>query len=196
MVKWGSLAAVAVSLAVVAAFAGVAGAAASCGATKAFARFGDNAHYTLLVGGNMESPGLWGPAGSPSIVDGNEPFHLSDAGDGSSLLLEHGDAATFHSGCATRLKPQIRFLARATGGSGSLRVDITYFDRSGEHTVALTTLDAGAYGSWSPTPALQFLDPARPLLRQVRGSVEVTLSATGAAAWQVDDLYIDPFLRR
>ena len=196
MTKWGSVGAVAVStLAIAATLAAGAGASSGCGAKKAFARFGDAAPYTLLVGGDIEAPG-WEAAGSPSVVGDNEPFFLSSKADGHSLRLASGDGATFHAACVERLKPRIRFLARASGGEGSLRVDVRYENRTGPHTVTVATLDATSFRSWAPTDPLTFLNPKARLASQITGTVHVTLRPSGAAVWQVDDLYIDPYLRR
>src|SRR5581483_3951708 len=100
-------------------------------------------------------------------------------------------------GCVGRLGPAVRLVAVAGGGAGTLTVTAHYVDRTGAaHDDVLATLDAGDYAAWAPTPILPFLDPGARLADQIRGNVDLALSASGSAAWQVDDVSIDPWAWR
>jgi hypothetical protein len=91
----------------------------------------------------------------------------------------------------------MRFVARALSGSGSLNVSVRYQDNSNViHILSLGTLDAGSYLAWTPTPIFNFLNGVASLSSQTNGIVWLTLAPSGAAKWQVDDLYIDPYKAR
>jgi hypothetical protein len=190
------LAALAAAACCVAATAtGTAGAAANpCTTTRAFSAFGDDAAYSLFIGGSVEGTGTpWDPAGGAAATAGNERFYLDGRGDAQSLLLPSGAQAQFHAGCLPQLNPAVRLVAFARSGSGSLRVDLAYQDAANVvHTMNLTTLAAGDYREWAPTPALPFLNTGTSLGKQVKGNVRLILTPSGGD-WQVDDLYIDPY---
>jgi hypothetical protein len=185
-----------------AAFAGPAAAAAqgACDTTKAFAQFGDGADYALFVNGGFEDgTGGFQATGAAQIVAGNESFGLRGAADRFSLQLAGGDSATFRAGCLSRVYPSLRFVARSVGApTGSLRVEVEYNEAKGvRRRVSVGTLDAAAYGDWSPTPVLTFLDPTQSFRDQAHGSFTLILTPSGAGSlWQVDDLFVDPFRGR
>jgi hypothetical protein len=171
----------------------------SCATTQAFSRFGDYASYSLLMNATIEK-GLNGfqYTGAPSIVTPNEKYFLHSRSDSKALQLAAGDSATFHAGCIPQLNPSMRFVARAvSGSSGSLGMTVKYQDLAGvDHYVDLGTLDAAGYADWAPSPILGFLNNDISLSQQTSGTVWLILTPSGAAKWQVDDLYIDPRVSR
>lgn len=168
----------------------------ACSSSAAFSQFGDQGRYALLANGTLETGRPARRAGSPAIVSGNESFFLHSSHDTHSLRLRPGDSVAFHATCLPRLDPAFRFVAEAVSGSGALKLEVQYGPAKRLHATPLGTLDSAAYGSWKPTPSLSFLNGSQRLLDQVHGNVWLVLTATGSATWQVDDLYIDPYLNK
>src|SRR5262245_12348366 len=84
----------------------------------------DPSRSLLAPGGNFESgPAGWSLSGA-SIVAGNEPWYVSNAGDSHSLRLPAGAAAVAPSVCVGLNDPTTRFFARNTSplGLGQLLV--------------------------------------------------------------------------
>ena len=159
-----------------------------------FAAWGDVADYTLTPGGDFEgADSNWELDDLASIITGNEPFHVGAASDRSSLSLFAGSAAVSTPICVDKTFSTLRLFARNTGNLASkLRVDVLYSNAKGR----LAAKSAGAYratsAEWSPTGILK---------------INVKFDATGAApvafrftpdnrgTWQIDDVYVDPYLR-
>jgi hypothetical protein len=160
-----------------------------------FAAWGDVADYTLTPGGDFEGAGSdWALDELASIISGNEPFHVGSADDSSSLSLSAGSAALSTPICIDETYPTFRLFARNTGNLASkLRVDVVYSDTGGRLAVKRAGTYRAASAEWSPTGIMR---------------IKVKFDASGAApvafrftadnrgTWQIDDVYVDPFLRR
>ncbi|HEY3541338.1 MAG TPA: hypothetical protein VGK79_02245 [Gaiellaceae bacterium] len=168
----------------------------ACAGAAAFSQFGDDNRYSLLTNGTLETGGPARRAGKPKIALGNETFFLHAAGDQRSLPLRGGDSVAFHAACLPRLNPVFRFVARAGAGDGILKLQVQYGPAKRLHAQTLGTLTSADYADWAATPALPFLNGAARLVDQVKGNVWLVLTATGSATWQVDDLYIDPYVNK
>jgi hypothetical protein len=170
--------------------------ASACGASTAFSQFGDDRSYALLANGTLETGGPARRSGKPAIVPGNESFYLHASSDTRSLQLRPGDSVAFHATCLPRLNPVFRFVAHAAAGSGTLKLQVQYGPAKRLHAASLGTLASAGYATWTATPALPFLDGTQRLADQVKGNVWLVLTAAGSATWQVDDLYIDPYVNK
>lgn len=182
-------------------FAAAGSAQAACPVTpttKAFAKIGDLADYTLAPGGNFESGASGWSLGGASVVAGNEPLFLGSPFDKRSLAVPAQARAVSPAFCVGVEHPTFRLTARMTGGSwGSLAVKLRWTESSGrvnETTVA--SLDGAGYRTWKPTPTIT-LAPTLPLWASGQSlKVQVVLDPEDfGGAWQVDDLYIDPYRR-
>lgn len=184
------------------AFLAAAGSAqAACQATpttKAFAKVGDLADYTLAPGGNFETGAPGWSLGGASVVAGNEPLFLGSTADRRSLAVPATAKVVSPAFCVGVEHPTFRLTARRTSGSwGSLAVKLRWTEAGGrvnETTVA--SLDGSAFTSWRPTPTIT-LAPTLPLWNAGQSlRVQVVLDPEDfGGAWQVDDLYIDPYRR-
>lgn len=173
-----------------------ASAGSACSSSAAFAQFGDDSMYSLLSNGTLETGRPARRAGRPTTVAGNETFFLHAAGDTHSLQLRAGDSVAFHATCLPRLNPVFRLVARSADGSGTLKLQVQYGPTKRLHGLPLATLSSSDYAAWTATPALPFLNGSQRLLAQVKGNVWLVLTAAGSATWQVDDLYIDPYVNK
>jgi hypothetical protein len=162
---------------------------------QAFARWGDPAYYTLFQNGGFESGSTsWALGGGAKVVSGNEPFFLRGSGDKSSLLLPAGSSATSGTMCFALGDWHLRLMMRNVGSSsGSLHVTVLVPSLVGG---LLTVLDGGTVTggtSWAPSPRLQLLLSN---VTSLLGTKAVAFRFTPVgrnAAYQIDDVYLDPW---
>lgn len=158
----------------------------------------DVANYVLAPDGTLESGGAgWSLSGGAAVVEGNETFFVHGPGETKSLALPAGSAAQSAAMCVGIEHPTLRFFVKRTGGSplASLRVEVVYEN----HLGALETLPigvTGASGDWSPSPVMVISASLLPLLPGEHTPVAFRFVPQGSASWQVDDVYVDPYIRR
>jgi len=166
-----------------------------------FLRWLDIAKYTIAPGGTFEGDlSGWRLSGGAKVVEGNESFKVNDAGDHRSLLLPAGSSATTRPMCVGLDYPTVRFFAVNNGSIlSTLKVDVLYEDASG----ATRTLPMGVIthtGSWQPTlpqVALGNLIASLPGNHGVAAYRFTPVSTLlGQGRWQIDDVYVDPLMRR
>lgn len=174
------------------------GAASYCDptATKAFARWGDSASYARLFNGDFERGTLgWTLSGGAKVVAGNEPFFLSGDGSNSrSLLLPSGSSAYSGTVCFALGDWHLRMVMRNVGSrTGGLRIQVVVPSLVGG---LLTVLDGGTVsgsGTWAPSPRVALaLSNVTSLLGTRAVAFRFTPVGVGAA-YQLDDVYLDPW---
>jgi hypothetical protein len=170
------------------------GAASGCdtAASHPFEAWGDNANYLLVPGGSFEAgtPG-WTLGRGAYVGPGNEPFRTEGDGGTRSLYLLPGSTATSPTACFKFGDWHARFFVRGTGlRGGRLEVDVVVKSLLG----VLTVLDGGsvgASGEWQPSPRIGMLLCN---VTSLLGTKAVSLRFRAVnAAFQIDDVYIDPF---
>jgi hypothetical protein len=162
--------------------------------SKIFLPWKDSALYTKSPGGDFEGAlAGWGLNAGARVADGNETFHVGAASDRSSLALTSGASAVSAPMCIDRTYPSFRFFARnLSSGKGDLQVDVLW-QESGQHKSSKASLDKKAGTAWTPVKSLTL--PSGALSTGRLEPVTFRFTAVGGA-WQVDDLYVDPFMRR
>jgi hypothetical protein len=163
--------------------------------TQAFASWGDQNAYSLLPNGSFENGSTsWTMTGGAKVVAGNEPYFLHGRGDSHSLLLPAGSSAYSATMCFALGDWHLRFLMRNVGSqTGSLRVTVIVPSLVGG---LLTILDGGTVsgnGTWQPSPRLQLLLCN---VTSLLGTKAVAFRFTPVgrdAAYQIDDVYLDPW---
>jgi hypothetical protein len=164
------------------------------GSTRAFAPFGDSADYARLYNGDFENGSLgWVVSGGARVVSGNEPYYLSgDRSDDRSLLLPGGSSAYSGTVCFALGDWHLRFMAKRLSSSGSLHVQVIVPSLLG----LLTILDGGTVtgsGSWAPSPRMELLLCN---VTSLLGTKAVAFKFTPVGrdtAYQIDDVYLDPW---
>jgi hypothetical protein len=166
---------------------------------REFARWLDPIKYTQVPGGHFEgSMSGWTLAGGARVVSGNEPFYLRSDGDDQSLYLPSGSSATTPFVCVELLDPVARFVSRNRGSLlGALEVEALVRTPGG--TLRLPAGIDAALSSWHPS--LPILTAANVFsgLNLEDGTAEVAFRFRPVglfAAWQIDDVYVDPFRSR
>jgi hypothetical protein len=194
------------ALAVLACFAGPAAAQAACPTpptAKAFQAFGDSSDYFLAPNGGFESGTAAWTVSNASVVSGNESYKLHGAGDSRSLRLAPGGTAVTAAICLDTTRTGYRFFARQPGNAAGpdLNVSVRFVGKDGiTRERQIDTLAEGNYRSWAPS---RFWAPS--VAAQMFQAIGLTVDDTATVrlvftaenvpgpAWQLDDLYIDPY---
>lgn len=193
------IAVLAAAFVIVGVFAASAQACSYSGARQVFKPWGDQHEYVLAPNGGFESGASgWSLAGGASLVAENETFHLNAGSDGQSLSLPAGSSAVSAPLCMSINTPVFRLLARNSGDpSSTLRVEATYnvLGLGLLHTTVSNSVSAGQ--DWVPTQEMSpFLGLSTVLGTLVPTYIQVRITPVGpGGAWQVDDLFVDPFSR-
>ena len=165
--------------------------------TPVFAQFGDPANYFLAPGGGFEAgTAAWTFSANAKVVAGNETYNIGGAGT-SSLSLPKGSTATSPSFCVDPTAPTMRFLLRNTANTDSkIALDVTYTKLDGNpRTDQIATFTGQA--TWQPSPIVAYLTSAI-TKTLIDGSTNVKFRfrpLDDKGAWQIDDVYIDPYKR-
>jgi hypothetical protein len=169
--------------------------ASGCGtASKVFAPWGDNDNYLLVPGGAFESgQPAWAMSGGAKVVAGNEPFYVHSRLDRNSLYLPSGSSALSPTVCFGLGDWHARFFVRNVGSaSGSLKVDVAVKSLLG----LVSILDGGSVsgsGVWAPSPRIGLTLTNLCSLLGVKAIAFRFRVVGSGAAFQVDDVYLDPW---
>jgi hypothetical protein len=174
------------------------GSASYCDSTskQVFSRFGDSSYYARLLNGGLESGNTpWALSGGAKLVSGNDPFYLTGyRSDSHSLYLPSGSSAVSGTVCFALGDWHLRLVARNVGASrGGLHVQVVVPTLLGG---LVTVLDGGTFygnGTWAPSPRLALLLSNVTNLIGTR-AVAFRFTPVGVgAAYQIDDVYLDPW---
>ncbi len=170
------------------------GAASGCdmAASHPFEAWGDNANYLLVPGGSFEAgTPAWTLSRGAYVGPGNEPFNTENDRGLRSLYLPPGSTATSPTSCFQFGDWHARFFVRGVGlRGGRLEVDVVVKSLLG----VLSVLDGGSVapsGEWQPSPRIGMLLCN---VTSLLGTKAVSLRFRAVnAAFQIDDVYLDPF---
>jgi hypothetical protein len=182
-----------VATATVGAFSAAPAAAATCPppptSLQPFAPWNDTHDYVLTTGGSFEQgTAAWALTGGAAIVQGNAPNKYDKSSDSQSLYLPAGSSATSPCVTAPMIKGIVRFFAKNLGDSGGA-LDVQILVKGGVYDAGTITAGNG----WGPSPIIVSTAP------NYSGAVayQVRLTPVGAgAAFDVDDVYFDPYCSR
>ena len=159
-----------------------------------FSPWQDGAEYFLAPDGGFEARAAgWDLQGGAGVVEGNEPWQVNGAADHRSLSVPAGGSATSATVCIGVEHRTMRFFARGSG-TGALQVEAVYAKRTDkEKSVQLGTIVAD--GTWAPSPVVAM--DVNEIAPEYGNALPVSLrfTARGDGAWQIDDVYVDPFRR-
>lgn len=197
----GMIATVALVFSAAPAQAGVITDGADCGASppllQAFLPWADVSNYGLAPDGGLEGGGTgWSLSGGAAVASGNETNYVHALGDHSLLAMPAGSSATTAPTCVGLEYPTIRFFTRASGlrlGSTML-VEVLFDDALTGATRSLPIGVALPSSGWQPTlPMAMLVSTLGALTQNGMVAVEYRFTPVGAASWQLDDLYVDPW---
>ena len=168
--------------------------------TQPFQRFGDQANYKLLPGGSFEAgTDAWQLSGGAKIVSGNETYKVGGATHSSSLQLPSGSAAVSPFTCVGLSEPSLRLFAKRNsallGLVSTLNVQIQVKTSLGL-SVWLPVLPGDLGGSsWHPTASMPLIANILPLSQSDKTPVRFRFTPL-LGSWQIDDVYVDPVMKR
>ena len=161
--------------------------------SQIFLPWKDTALYTKSPGGDFEAGMAGWSLGGARVVAGNESYYVGSRTDRASLSLSAGASAVSSPMCIDRTYPSFRFFGRSlSAGAGDLQVEVLW-QESGVRRSSKVVLDRRAGTAWTPVKSLRL--PTGALSTGRLEPVTFRFTATGGA-WQIDDLYVDPFMRR
>jgi hypothetical protein len=161
--------------------------------TTPFAQFGDTGSYFLAPGGSFEGPSTsWGLSNA-QLTAGNEPFYVNSPTDNQSLTIAAGGSAITPAFCLDTSMPPFRFIARQASPGSDLQVTLQIQSGNGARTVAtLADLGDATMATWAPTAALSSQSSLLPPGQQVNAQLKFSVPQN-TGAWQIDDVFIDPY---
>jgi hypothetical protein len=171
--------------------------------SRPFAPWNDYAKYAFVPNGGFESGAAgWTLTGGARVVPGNESFFVHGSRDRYSLSMPPGSTATTSPMCISLFSGKMRFFTANAGAPGSrLKVQVFYNGGVGMllggvgRLLGLSEVGYVSSGAgWQPSPAIGMLGGTLPLLTS---SVQFRFSTVDSVgAFQLDDVYLDPFLSR
>lgn len=166
--------------------------------TQPFTTFGDTARYTLVSNGGFESGTTGWTLNGASVVTGNETWKVRASTDTKSLRVPAGASLVSPTFCVGIAQPTWRFFAkRVSGAWGGINLSVRYKSAAGTTVqTGLGYVDGTSMTSWSPTAVLP-LGSSLPLWNSSQ-TLQVQLvftPLTGGGAFQIDDVYYDPYVR-
>jgi hypothetical protein len=159
--------------------------------SQPFAQYGDSNEYKLVSGGNFEgSLSGWTLSGGARVINGGNP----NGSSGHSLYLPAGASVTTPFTCVNAAYPSFRLFARNDSLLSTIVPQVVYkLPLLGN--VALPIGAAALSPNWSPTLPLLTASLVTGLLNG--GTSQVALKFTAALGpSEVDDIYVDPLMRR
>lgn len=163
--------------------------------SQVFLPWNDDALYTLAPGGHFEKGlGGWQATGGARVRAGNESYFVRSRSDRSSLVIPAGSSVVSTPMCIDRTYPSFRFFARnVSGGAGTLNVEVQW-EESGVRKSFKSSLDKKAGTAWTPVRSLRL--PSGALSTGRLEPVTFRFSTDAAGGFEVDDVYVDPYMRR
>jgi len=169
--------------------------AASCSYTQTstlFSQWNDTNLYTPFQGSTFENGASgWSWGGGANIVNGDGNTLLSAAGT-HSVQIPGGGTAKSPWLCVNSYTPSMRFFVRRVSGTGDLRVRGLIASGGSQLTTVTTIADATAV--WSPSDVVSF--PPTFTATTTGVNVQIQFVADAGTTFRIDDVELDPYLRR
>ena len=161
---------------------------------QVFAAWGDSSWYFAAAGGGFEEGApAWSLSGGAAAAAGTDPFGLGGAGDERSLVLPAGSSATSAPFCIRRDSRTVRWVQRGRKGS-RLAVRVLHVDERAT-TPGRTLRAVRGEGAWEPSPPVTIPMAGTGLRGNGRANVALEFTALAGNS-RIDDLYVDPKMRR
>jgi hypothetical protein len=161
-----------------------------------FSLWSDEADYALAPGGDFETGAAGWFLSGAGVTDGNQPFDIGSGGR-SSLKLPSGATATSAPMCIDGSYPHFRMLARNTGiTKGALKAEVLFLDAKGNVKSSASGNVVSSGSGWFPTSELAIGVRFDTAVAGGAAPVAFRFTAGKGTTWQIDDLYVDPRLRR
>lgn len=181
--------------------------------TKAFARFGDDADYSLAPGGDFETGSGWTLKSGAKFASGNESFGVSPGT--RSLKLPLGAVAISPEFCVDETNPHFRFVSKPDNAIAGYEAIVLYKNTDGQVKQAQFTSSASqswGSGRWAPSTTSPLATKIPLLAGGKTASVQLMFVSTGnkiavgIGLWghfaggsigtvSIDSVMVDPYRR-
>ena len=159
--------------------------------SRVFSAFNDRALYTLAPDGDFEAGAAgWELGDGAALAGESSSIQLGAALGANSLELADGASAVSPEICVERGFPAFRFVTRSAD-RGVLRVEVLY--RDGKKAKKAGRIKARA--DWHVTRKVSLAQGRFHVKRGRSANVQLKFTASSGSV-RVDDVYIDPRLRR
>ena len=175
------------------------GAALACpvpSTTQAYASLGDSSSYFPVPDGNLADPALPGwTLVNASLTPGGDPFNVNGQTSPNSVTVSAGGWVQTAPFCVDSTMPTFRFAANQTATGSPLQVSIVGQSPGVVgYTINLGSLADGSVNGWTAVAPLALtggvtLQPGASYMASLRFRVP----SWGGGAWQIDDIYVDPY---
>jgi hypothetical protein len=165
--------------------------------SQPFSRWADFNAYTLAPGGDFEGGAAWTLSGGATVGAGSEGFAVTGKLGTRSLSVPAGGTAVSPDICIDPTRETFRFFARnaSTSTTAKLRVEILYQGKSGAWmTIMGGIMNAAKVPGWQVSPVYSNSSNLALLSGLPNPPIHYRFTASGGA-WQVDDVYVDPYRR-
>ena len=165
---------------------------------QVFAPWGDSSPYASLLNGGFEGGSAgWDLSGGARVVSGNEPFYVESSTRQPLPAPARGQLGDSGTVCFAAGDWHLRLFAKNVGSrTGPLHVQVVVPSLLGG---LLTVLDGGTIsgdGVWAPSPRLELLLCNVTACSARRRSRSASRPTGPGAAFQIDDVYLDPWKDR
>lgn len=171
--------------------------------TQAFLKYGDTAEYALLTRGDFETTTSGWNLFNAKTVSGNETGGVLSGK--RSLALGGGwvsgpTVVSTPEFCVSSDHPYFRYMLKANGAVGLLATFISYRDSNGSLVQQQVTSNVATNilpGKWKPSDLnpLSIKLPIAPGQTKKVRLLFVSPLSVGAAAYNIDNILIDPYRR-
>lgn len=169
--------------------------AASCTytqTTQLFAPWQDFGAYTPFQGAGFENGASGWSWGNGAKIVGSDSNPLLGASGTHSVEVPGGGTARSPWMCVNSSTPSLRFFLRRVSGSGGLTIKGVV--SSGTNKVTTLTTISAASGTWQPSPVVLF--PPFLVASSTGINVQFQFTADPGTVFRIDDVELDPYLRR
>jgi hypothetical protein len=161
-----------------------------------FGALGDSANYTQVQSGTFENGTAGWTLNNSNVISGNESSYVNSPRDSHALLITPNGSAVTPPICVSVATPTFRFFSRRGNGTwAQMNVNILWTDASGTtHSTTAGSVSGG--NDWALSPVMN-LGSSLPLWQADQTlSVRLQFLPNGyGGAWNIDDVYVDPYSR-
>jgi hypothetical protein len=167
-----------------------------------FRAWSDANDYFLAPAGDFEGAvDGWDLRGGAAVTSGSESFAVAGAGSNSMALPTTSAVVTTPVMCVTTDTPAFRFFIKNNGNSGhidgQLAVYLNFSGADGKaQQVKIAAVKVGST-DWTLSPKISFVQYLSTPLKTGSANISFTIKPNdNHGNWQIDDLYVDPFLTK
>jgi hypothetical protein len=164
--------------------------------SQSFSSWGDDALYTPAPDAGIEGGAEgWTLAGGAFVADDNEPWRIGGESDSKSLQLPEDSSAVSPPMCVDATFPHFRLFANRLSRKGDLRVDVLFFDEKGNVKATAAFKHHPNGNGWGITKMIRIGLFAKDTKVDAT-PIAFRFTTEKDSEYRIDDVYVDPMIRR